>query len=185
MSGADALTEFAVALRARDSLAAGRVEREARSTLLHFCTGYLGEVDAAEDAVQDVLARLVATEGEPSSPRAWLLRVARNVCLDRLRTRAARPDGARLATSFDVARETAGHATRMAGAEQQGEVGAALARLDADARELLRLRYAEELTRAEIAELLGVDETLVKSRLYEAVEKLRRDLGQPASAPAG
>jgi RNA polymerase sigma-70 factor (ECF subfamily) len=45
--------------------------------------------------------------------------------------------------------------------------------LPANQREVLHLRYAEGLSRAEIAEILELDEKLVKSRLFHAMEKLR------------
>ena len=48
-----------------------------------------------------------------------------------------------------------------------------VASLPADQREVLHLRYAEGLSRAEIAEVLELDEKLVKSRLYHGMEKLR------------
>lgn len=170
---ADALGRFVLALRTRDSVASAGLEREARAHLARFCLGYLGDADGAEDAAQETLARaaLAASAGDT---RAWILAIARNHCLDVLRARAARPDAVRLATGFDAARDTAGPITRMVGGERDAEVAAALATLDADRRELLRLRYADELSRAEVAELLGIDEDLVKSRAYEAIEELRR-----------
>ena len=45
--------------------------------------------------------------------------------------------------------------------------------LPPDQREILHLRYAEGLSRAEIAEILSLEEKLVKSRLFHAMEKLR------------
>ena len=40
-------------------------------------------------------------------------------------------------------------------------------------REILQLRYTEELSRQEIAEVLGVSVPVVKSRLFEGVKKLK------------
>jgi RNA polymerase sigma-70 factor, ECF subfamily len=173
----DALSRFAFALRGGDTQHAREHDVEARARLARFCYGYLGDNDAAEDAVQETLTRLISAAQPPDSPRAWLFRVARNVCLDRLRAGQTRPDRAQLASSFDVARETAGPVTRMIGAEGDAEVLAAMASLSGDERELLRLRYSDDLARAELAEVLGLSESLVKSRLYEAITKLRRSVG--------
>jgi RNA polymerase sigma-70 factor (ECF subfamily) len=147
--------------------------------LVRFCGGYVGDVDAAEDAVQEVLARAASSKSRPSAPRAWILTIARNHCLDVLRSRGARPDAERLATKFDAARETAGPITRLVGAERESDLARALESLSTDERELLRLRYAEDLSRAEVAELIGATEDVVKSRLYESIEKLRRILREP------
>ena len=56
--------------------------------VLAHLTGFLGDVDAAEEATQDAFA--IAAErwprdGVPSNPRAWLITTARNHALGRLR----------------------------------------------------------------------------------------------------
>jgi RNA polymerase sigma factor (sigma-70 family) len=48
-----------------------------------------------------------------------------------------------------------------------------LAELPESQREVLHLRYAEDLSRADIAEVLDIPEPVVKSRLYEGMVKLR------------
>lgn len=53
----------------------------------------------------------------------------------------------------------------------------ALEKLSLDDCELLRLRYAEELSRREISEILELPESTVKSRLFESLKKLRGDPG--------
>ena len=42
-------------------------------------------------------------------------------------------------------------------------------------REVLRLRYVENLSRGEIAEILDQPESLVKSRLFEGLKRLREE----------
>jgi RNA polymerase sigma-70 factor, ECF subfamily len=57
------------------------------------CRAILGDHHAAEDATQEVFARLTS-RGVPDQvrdPRRWLLEVARNHCIDRLRAAARRP----------------------------------------------------------------------------------------------
>lgn len=146
----------------------------AHAQLTRFCRGYLADPESSEDAAQEILSRAARTVGPRASPRAWLLTIARHHCLDRLRARAASIDGDRLATNFDIASEAAGPLTKLVGAEREDELTRALAVLSDDERELLRLRYVENLSRAEVAELLGITEELVKSRVYETIERLRR-----------
>jgi len=45
--------------------------------------------------------------------------------------------------------------------------------LEESQREVLRLRYVEDLSRTEIAEVLDIPESVVKSRIFEGLEKLR------------
>ena len=63
--------------------------------------------------------------------------------------------------------------TKMVRREQRAHLQRALAELPENQREVLHLRYAEELSRAEIAQVLDIPENLVKSRLYEGMVNLR------------
>jgi RNA polymerase sigma-70 factor (ECF subfamily) len=145
-----------------------------REPLLRFCSGYLRDAEAARDAVQECFRRLLSLTDPPAKPLAWLRRAARNHCLNLLRSRRRRRDGERLATGVDVAAPVAGPLTRLVREEERASVGALLARLRDDELELLRLRYVDELARREIADLVELPESTVKSRLEEALRKLRR-----------
>ncbi len=105
---------------------------------------------------------------------AWLRRAARNHCLNLLRSRRRRRDRKRLATGVDIIAPVAGPLTGLVREEERASVGALLARLREDEVELLRLRYVDELSRREIAELVELPESTVKSRLEDALRKLRR-----------
>lgn len=59
------------------------------------------------------------------------------------------------------------------------DMTAALKRLDEADRELLLLRYGEDMTQVAIARLLEIPEGTVKVRLHRAREKLRRAFGNP------
>lgn len=65
----------------------------------------------------------------------------------------------------------------LANAEINQKIAEAIARLNADDAELIRLRCLEDLTRREIAERLGMSEESVKYRLAQATAELRRLLG--------
>jgi RNA polymerase sigma-70 factor (ECF subfamily) len=58
---------------------------------------------------------------------------------------------------------------------ERADVQAALRRLSRRDRELLALRYGEDLTQAAIAVRLGIPEGTVKVRLHRARDKLRRE----------
>lgn len=151
---------------------AGRLRELYGEPLLRFAYGYLRDESAAEDLVQEVFLRALESEEEPDQARPWLYRIARNLCLNQLRDGARRGAG-RLRTGFDAADSRTGALTRLVGAERDGQVNDWLARLSTEHQEVLRLRYAEDLSRAEIAEVLQIPPSLVKTRLYEGVRRLR------------
>jgi len=161
-------------LRAGDSAAGELMERLYRRDLTRFCAGYLGAVEQAEDAVQDVFCKVLAAETVPDSFRAWIYRIARNRCLDLLRGRARRRDDQSLPSENPVADELTGQLTRLVRKELHSRLRQIVAGLPASQREILRLRYVEGLSRQEIAGVLEIPESIVKSRLFEGLERLRQ-----------
>ena len=144
-----------------------------REALLRFCWGYLGQMEEAEDALQDIWFKVLTAERVPDRFRAWLYKIARNHCLNVVRGRARRKDGRNLPAASQVEAAMTGHLTKLVKDELRSRVTELVAGLPDAQREVLRLRYVEELSRAEIAEILELPESVVKSRLFEAVKKLR------------
>ena len=69
--------------RAGDRTAADELCKRYRAPLVGFCYRYVGDNEIAEDAAQDVLAKITAEERWPTgSFRAWLFRLARNHCIN-------------------------------------------------------------------------------------------------------
>jgi len=172
-----------VRLRAADPLGVQALHELYRDALLRFCWGYLGSMEEAEDAVQEIFCKVIAVREVPEFFRAWLYKIARNHCLNVLREKAARKDHRRMPAASQVFEAITGHLTRLARDEMQAKVIALVQSLPEGHREVLRLRYVEDLSRAEIAEVLEITETLVKSRLFEGLKRLREyaaDLGEPA-----
>jgi RNA polymerase sigma-70 factor (ECF subfamily) len=67
---------------------------------------------------------------------------------------------------------------QVAARESQEGLGSVMASLPAIHREVLTLRFLEELTLEEIAQVTGVPLPTVKSRLYRALESARRLWGE-------
>jgi RNA polymerase sigma-70 factor, ECF subfamily len=67
----------------------------------------------------------------------------------------------------------------MIAAEEDKELHRALARLSADDRQVIRLRYQEERPFAEIARVMGRSENAVQKLWLRAVERLQRELRAP------
>ena len=141
--------------------------------LMRFCFRYLGSQDEAEDVVQEVFLSVLKNNALPVNFRAWIYKITRNRCLDVIRSRGRRRDDQDLPTASRIDADLTGCLTRLVRREQQVHLKRALAELPENQREVLHLRYAEDLSRAEIAEVLDLPEPLVKSRLYEGMVRLR------------
>ena len=165
-------------LRGADPAAARELTERYREALIRFCWGYLGTIEEAEDAVQEILYKVVSSTQVPDFLRPWLYKVARNHCLNMLRERAGRHDRAAFPAASQVYVALTGNLTRLVRDEAQARLIECVQRLPDTHREVLRLRYVEDLSRAEIAEVLELPEAVVKSRLFEGLKKLREQASE-------
>lgn len=63
-----------------------------REKIFCLCLGFIGNAADASDLTQDTFAKALAhcQEARPDSLQAWLMRIARNTCLDQIRRRKTR-----------------------------------------------------------------------------------------------
>lgn len=132
-----------------------------------------GDHAAADDIMQETLFKLwrnreVITNGR-GSLRGWLLTVARNLCIDRIRAQRARP--AEAAPQPDVAEPRARDHAEVV--ETYLTVRSALDVLSAEHREVIERIYIRDQTLAQIAADMGVPTGTVKSRSYYALRAMR------------
>lgn len=160
-------------LREGNSEAAILLDQLYREALIRFCWGYLGSTEEAEDAVQDICYKVLTMNTVPDRFRPWLYKIARNYSLNIIRDRANQKEGNSEKHVSQIHDVLTGHLTRMVHEEQQQHMTELVDTLSDTHREVLRLRYVEELSRPEIAEVLDLSEQLVKSRLFEGLKKLR------------
>lgn len=132
----------------------------------------LGSGDEAQDAVQDALLRawraLPRFRGEASFG-TWLYRIVLNAARDR----AARPR----TVALDGADEPADPRSALEASELAGDLQRALGALDEEYRVAVVLYDVLGVPYAEAAELLGVPEGTVKSRIYRGRRALAQALG--------
>jgi RNA polymerase sigma-70 factor (ECF subfamily) len=152
--------------------------REHQHRLYTLAARELGSAADADDAVQETLVR--AWKGLPrfrgeASFSTWLYRICLNAITDQ-RARRARGSGAGL----DDAVEPADPRDRIAERELSGALQDALSRLDDTYRTPVLLYDVLGRSYAEIAELLGVAEGTVKSRIFRGRAELARQLGTSA-----
>ena len=131
----------------------------------------------AQDAVQEAFLRVwrfrdAIPPGE--ARRAWLYRVVVNACISRIRSEKARPQG----NDLELERLTDPAPTPHDAAEQSqlaGDVIAALADLPETLRVPVVLRFYAGLSEKEIAVAIDRRPGTVKSRLYDARQRLALD----------
>jgi RNA polymerase sigma-70 factor (ECF subfamily) len=131
---------------------------------------YASNPSEAEDIAQDALLRAWrrrSTLRETDRRNQWLATIVRN---EAFRQHArVRPDPTSTIESYEGAEDA-----RVVATVERADLHAALKRLSEKDRELLDLRYSEDLTQAAIAHKLGIPEGTVKVRLHRARDKLRR-----------
>jgi RNA polymerase sigma-70 factor (ECF subfamily) len=141
--------------------------------LFGFACNALSDRELAEEVVQDVFARLWthAADYDPSkaSVRTWLYAIARNRIVDARRRASVRPGLA--PTGEEKAPEELDR--ELENAVLRWQVAAALTRLSAEHREVIRLSHWGGLSLREIAERKGIPLGTAKSRAYYALQSLR------------
>ena len=159
-----------------DSLAA--YVRVRLPALLRYAVAISGNWALAEDMVQEVLARAHGRWGHISrteQPEAYLKKMIVNEYLS-WRRRWSRGQPAESAPVSD-ARD---HPSRLA---ERDALRAELARLPRHQRVVLVLRYYEDLSDTEIAEIVGCSPATVRGHASRALAKLRVDAHAALTAP--
>jgi RNA polymerase sigma-70 factor (ECF subfamily) len=164
-----------VRAQAGDEAAFAELVERYSPRLRYFLRKLLASADGAEDALQDVwldVFRHLPRLADPQSVRAWLYRIARDRAFGRLRK--ARHNEQSLDESQIV--DTAATDDGDFSAEDAARIHAALDELPAEQREVLMLRFLEEMTYEEIVRVVGCQLGTVRSRIHYGKRALRRAL---------
>lgn len=162
-----------------------RALAEHEAPLLRYAASLTGDADRARDAVQDTFLRLCGQEPAALNGRLapWLFTVCRHRIIDRQRKESP------MQPLADTLENEAAPAPDPAAAAEAREAGAAvlglLAALPGRQREVVHLRFLEQLSYAEIAAVTGLTVTNVGFLLHTALRALRRQLAELESPARG
>ena len=176
--------------QAGDQLAFESLVDRYHCSLASFIGGFLKDGEQAADVLQQVYLQLylsLPTLLTTVSLRGWLFQVARNRCLDELRRRHRRAEAPFSRLSWDADEEDLSSLETIPDPGLQPQEAAervelasllreAIASLPPRLRPIVQLRCFGEMTFAEIARLLNLPETSVKTSFYRALPRLRRAL---------
>jgi RNA polymerase sigma-70 factor (ECF subfamily) len=171
--------------RTNDAALAGRIRdgdltafeelyRVHASRLYNVAWRLLGNAADAEDALQETFLqafRRIGTYRGDAAIGTWLYRLATNLCLDRVRSRAARED--RRTEALNEAGPVAVATSATLGAMTRVDLERAIGRLPDGYRAAFVLHDVEGFEHREVAAILGVSEGTSKSQVHKARMKLR------------
>jgi RNA polymerase sigma-70 factor (ECF subfamily) len=166
---------------ARDERAVGELYDRHSRLLFGLILRVLRDRGEAEEVLQEVFVsvwnRAETYNVSLGAPAAWLVRIARNRAIDRLRANTVRLRAVESAPDPETPRES-NPELRASLTEQQRAVVQALHALPADQRVLIEQAYYFGLTQSELAEKFNLPLGTVKTRVRSGMQTLRQQLAQ-------
>lgn len=175
-------------LRGGQAESLGHLVSRWEAPLFRFVSRMVDRPEDARDVCQETFLRILDKADafrDGARFSTWMYQIALNLCRDQARRKkrwghlvVAPPASDDGVPHEHAAPETSATnpATALEESERQGAVRRALSRLPHDQREVLLLKEYEGLKFREIAGVLGVPESTVKSRMYAALDTMRSSL---------
>jgi RNA polymerase sigma-70 factor (ECF subfamily) len=162
-----------------------------KKPVFNFILRFVGDRETAEDLLQETFMRVI--KGAEAYKRqakftTWLYTIARNLCVDQTRRRKHRRH-ASLDAPMSASEDSGTLMDVIPGSEMASDrksvnkelhetMQRAIAGLSEEQREVFLMREFLDLPFKQIAEVVGVPENTVKSRMRYALEKLRLELDE-------
>ena len=151
-----------------------RLMKAERQGMLQYACYRLGNLDDAEDVVQDVFVRFcqLQSEGgtEIKTPAAYLFRMLANLCTSRQR------EAGRFVTVSLASQPEPANPQPEDFEWEYRHINQLLLDIPEEQAEVIRLRFYGDKSFREIADILGLPLTTVKSRFAYGMEKVRRGM---------
>lgn len=162
----------------RDRAAFERLYARTSAKLFGVTLRILKDRGDAEEALQEAYIKIWQRADRfrpgPYSPISWLVAVARNQALDRLRGRKPAPAG--VEEAFEVADPAPDPEAAASGRAERGRIEKCLDRLEADRAEAVRGAYLDGLAYEELAARHGVPLNTMRTWLRRSLIKLKECL---------
>lgn len=161
--------------QADDPEAVSRLYRRHVESIYRYIHLRVGRQDLAEDLTGDVFVRALEAlrtyqyRGVPFS--AWLYRIAHDRVVDYYRREARREEDVMVEEPQDAER---GPASTLEAGLARERLGKALRRLTPDQQMVISLKFGEDMTNVQVAELMDKTEGAVKSLQHRALASLKR-----------
>ncbi len=165
--------------------------RRFQRPLFNFILRSVRDPDRSEELLQEVFLKVVQRAAEfqgSSKVSTWVYTIARNLCIDTSRKMVFRrhrsldastgddPDGPTMLDRAAAATPAADRA--VSGGDLKERITRAVEELPEEQREVFLMREVSNMAFKEIAEVVGVPENTVKSRMRYALERLQRALAE-------
>lgn len=150
-------------------------------SLRRYALSLTGSTDDADDLVQATVERVLNTGLPVEAPKAWLVRVCRNLWIDEIRKRKIRnhdsyvEEGEEITHVADLPANPV--EARVTDERRYDAIADALDRLSEDHRVILSMVVVEGLSYAHVAEALELPVGTVMSRVARARTSLRKQFG--------
>jgi len=172
--------ELVAACLAGERDAFGVIVERHRRHVYQLCYRFVGNHEDANDLAQDVFIRAfrgLRTFKSQSSLGTWLYRIGVNVCLNRVSSKAPKPESLEPLIAMSdprVASREESATEALLRDERASQVRAAIARLPKKQRATLVLRVYHDLPHEEIAKALGSSVGAVKANFFHALNNLKK-----------
>jgi len=179
--------------QAGDRAAFTSLVRRHKTPIFNFVLRLVRASSAAEDLTQDVFVKVVQSASDfkhESRFSTWAYTIARNLCIDHLRKMSFRQhpsldqpqgpdaDGPTLLDRTADAHHSSAVDRTVIGAEMGRRITRCVEELPQEQREVFLLREVANLPFKDIAQITGVPENTVKSRMRYALERLQQNLAE-------
>jgi RNA polymerase sigma-70 factor (ECF subfamily) len=153
--------------------------------LFNYAQRLLDNASDAQEVVQDTFLRAhraITRQYDEArcaalAVRPWLFRIARNLCFNRRRSRtAARMEPLEAFDDGRIGPFVQPVSSELERREEMAQLDRALSQLPLEARELIVLRFIEEMSYAEISSTTGANEASLRGRVFRSLKLLRSAL---------